>query len=733
MAGLFLFGASLAAHAGEARLSFYSVSSGQMGVQIEPPAGKLEAAAFRQAAPLAIEVVDGQGTAIWLTGGYESVTSSAGEWVCAGRLRSANGSEFRVTDTYRTLPEIGAFTLTREVEILEANPSDKGFSSRFSLSPVTPTAMDDCDFFVPGVWYKDNAHVPPKALASHLSDRVFLFREDRLPLPVIMQRDKRSGTTLALAHLGGIPLTFAGEDGLDRIIDARLGFGSLGILSAGSPSPVFQFPGTEGERTYIYGSSLDGNRWAYRSHPVTAGFSHRYRRLLQMERTPDFPAAVRRTWLTAYNLQHPPVIKVDLAKVYRDGIGLLAVYTHTYHGVPSVPFAASVPDGKVVDTSSQMGFVGQALPSAFLLLRDSLETHNADAAAQASAVVDFWAHHSMTPSGVPKTWYDIHSDGTYTFRDYPTYLRVASDGADGALQAWNVMRWHGQDKPKWLDFCRRYGDWLVQAQNADGSYSREYGFDGQAIDRSTDTTDQPVRFLSDLFFATRDAKYKQAALRAGEFCLHSVHEAYAYVGGTPDNPNVRDKEAGMMALDAFLSLYDLTADKRWRAAAAQAADYSETWVYCWNIPMPDGDPKVVFPKNRTTIGLSLIATGHSGADSYMAAAPFLLYRLFLLTGDAHYRDMARLLLHDTKQMLDWDGTLGYAYPGLQTEALGLAPLRGHGVTHWLPWLTVAQLEPLVRLHDVFGSFDIDEIEKLPQAERVRRNAKFSKTHGFVLK
>ncbi len=81
--------------------------------------------------------------------------------------------------------------------------------------------------------------------------------------------------------------------------------------------------------------------------------------------------------------------------------------------------------------------------------------------------------------------------------------------------------------------------------------------------------------------------------------------------------------------------------------------------------------------------------------------------------------------------LDWDGILGCALPGLQTKVL--VPPRGHGVTHWLPWLTVAQLEPILRLHKVFGSDDIDEIEKLPLPEPGRRNGQFSKTHGFVLK
>ena len=88
-----------------------------------------------------------------------------------------------------------------------------------------------------------------------------------------------------------------------------------------------------------------------------------------------------------------------------------------------------------------------------------------------------------------------------------------------------------------------------------------------------------------------------------------------------------------------------------------------------------------------------------------------------------------MLLYDTKQMMDWDGTLGYAYPGLLTEALSLPPLRGHGVQGWLPWLTVVNLDPLTHLQDAFGSMDIDRIEKMPQAELVRRDARFATSHG----
>ena len=57
---------------------------GTAGVQIELLAEK--SAAFRQTAPLAVEAWTGQGTAAWLTGGYQSVTVSGDLRIGVGGL-----------------------------------------------------------------------------------------------------------------------------------------------------------------------------------------------------------------------------------------------------------------------------------------------------------------------------------------------------------------------------------------------------------------------------------------------------------------------------------------------------------------------------------------------------------------------------------------------------------------------------------------------------------------------
>jgi len=334
------------------------------------------------------------------------------------------------------------------------------------------------------------------------------------------------------------------------------------------------------------------------------------------------------------------------------------------------------------------------------------------------AMVDFWAANSPTDEGLPRTWYNTYPEPHW--RRYNTYMRVASDGMVGALMAWDVMQEYGHAKPKWIEFCKGFGDWLVKHQNMDGSWYREYNWDSTPAHEGKENSTHPISFLVDLSKATGKQKYLDAALKAGEYCWRTVHQAFTYVGGTVDNPNVIDKEAGFKAMDAFLALWDITGKKRWLDAAAQAGDFTETWAYCWNIPIPEEDTAANYPRWATTTGFSLIATGHSGADLFLAGAPFFYYRIYLGTGDEHYADIARQFLYDTKQSMDINGSLGYGHTGLCTEALSLSVGRrgrGHGVNTWLPWLSYSMIEPIVRLHEAYGFMDTPtvtgaELEKL---------------------
>jgi Ricin-type beta-trefoil lectin domain-like len=183
-----------------------------------------------------------------------------------------------------------------------------------------------------------------------------------------------------------------------------------------------------------------------------------------------------------------------------------------------------------------------------------------------------------------------------------------------------------------------------------------------------------------------------------------------------------------------LALYDLDGESKWLAAAAQTAYYYETWVYSWNVPIPADDAAAAYPKDRSSTGLSLIATGNNGADTYAAIDAFNFYRTYLYTGDAHLLQFSKMLLQNTKQAVNWNSSEplpGYGPVGMMMEAMTVTIPRGHGVGYYLPWQTYNMIEPLVLLWDTFGAetYDINVIDGL--ASKNASNQNYAATRNFV--
>jgi hypothetical protein len=290
---------------------------------------------------------------------------------------------------------------------------------------------------------------------------------------------------------------------------------------------------------------------------------------------------------------------------------------------------------------------------------------------------------------------------------------------DGVLDAARLLRRSGTPVAAWEAYLRDFGNFLVAHQGSDGSFPRAFNWDGTVNDAAKTNTSHPVRFLTNLHLLTGDGRYLTAATRAGGFYRAATRGTFRYVGGTADNPNILDKEGGGLALHAFLALYDATGDASWLTDAQQAADYTETWLVAWGYGIDT--PRAAYATDGP-LGLSLIGAGGSGVDNWITYEGANYYRLYLFTGDPHYLAVARHLTSTAYRTTQYPGhDLNYGRDGLVEEATTLADLTCTGVGTWLPWSTVAQLEPLARLEDIFGSMDIATIEQLPLAERQRRN------------
>lgn len=703
---------------GKAELSI--VRQGERyGVRLLSSEGKQ--AEFSVPKPITLEIKgDGSEVPEVYESEYSEFQIDSGILTCRSTVTTANGSEFLFEDSYRALADETSFMFERKVSVLKADEKDRGFSTQFAISEAAQRRLEDYDYFAPGVWYSDNQSVVSGAIASDYNDEHFYFRVTRLPIPLMMMQSKQSKAYVTLCHVGPEPRTGFHEQSAEWQVDESFQYASLGIKKGPVPSVRYLFPGSEGEKHYVGPNHVDKHSgWARRSHPVKPGVQHSYQFIIKTGETPDFASAMRQVWRHFCDRLNAPVIPSNLDKVYEIGIQLLDTYCQEYNGAMGVPFWTHLPGGQVHDVTFQMGFVGQQLQVAYQLLKYGLENDRPEMVQKGEGILKFWTTRSMTPTGLPKVWYDVHPP---EFKDHPSYLRIAADGMEGALFAWKVMQAHGHDRPEWLAYCRTFAEWCVRNQNEDGSFYRSYDFNGEPLHRGKFNTTNPIRFLVNFYWLTKDERYLKTALRAGEYAYVHTYEAALYVGGTADNDNTIDKEAGILALYAFLALYDADGNPKWLEAAKGAADFCETWVFMWKYPVEPFMGNHVFSEGKADItGQSLIATGHSHADVFMAYCAFDFYRLYLLTDDRHYLRIAKLLLHNTKQTTDWSGKLGHTYPGLVEESGEFVMQYHRGLGKWLPWCTIAEIEPQTRLKEWFGSMDIDEIQQRDVKEIKERN------------
>ena len=76
---------------------------------------------------------------------------------------------------------------------------------------------------------------------------------------------------------------------------------------------------------------------------------------------------------------------------------------------------------------------------------------------------------------------------------------------------------------------------------------------GEVAEPSGTSTYNPVPLLVIMTQITGDQKYQQSAIRAAAYVWSQWGTRGQFIGGAIDNPNITDKEAGMLNMEAYLS------------------------------------------------------------------------------------------------------------------------------------------------------------------------------------
>ena len=292
-------------------------------------------------------------------------------------------------------------------------------------------------------------------------------------------------------------------------------------------------------------------------------------------------------------------------------------------------------------------------------------------------------------------------------------IREPSEDLSTLIDVIRREKKQGREHPEWIAWCKQFGDWLIPQQRIDGSFPRSWNAGlGTPREESGTSSCIPVPLLVKLSEETGDPKYLNCAIRAAEYTWETYGSKGIFIGGATDNPNVTDKEAGMLALEGYLILYENTKEEKWLERAKAAANFAESWIWIWNVPMPvDADPASLgWKPGVPTIGLNGITARGSGVDQYMAWSVPAYAKMYKYSNDEHYLDVARILLLNTKAMLAIPGrTYDLLGPGWQQENWSMGRNRGNGSHRsWLPWVSVNHLHGITGLEE----FDTELYQQL---------------------
>jgi hypothetical protein len=658
-----------------------------------------------------------------LEAAYRTVETAGGAVIARTEIPYGQGVRFRIEDRWSVNGAV--LSVRRKLEIVGS--AQGGFYSAVMLSTQPDASWSDVDFLAPGLLYADptdNGERSPGGTLNYAARRLSM-REDYLaaPLFALSFRDGNSVTVLDPAPRGDTTAAESHAATGTVMVDERYQFGALGAHDAPGGGVEFGFwlPGTINdfargpELAPRHAGTLPQNgptpSWRRRYHPIREGFVQNYEVAFRFGRSESFTRLTRNAFRWAWETLNPAVTYLDVEAVRRTLVDFLADRTLTIEGRTGIPYLVDARTGKFMQrmdaTRAAMGFCAKNIEAADQFLREADRDRSPRGERFRKlglAIIDTFIRllPMSPPAGdgfdlftgriTPAVW----SQGQQPIRTIAEEMRVL-------VEAYERERKLGREHPEWLRWVTDYADWLLVQQRPDGSFPRSWKPGTSEIYNASGSASYstPPLFVS-LTQITGQGRYLESAVRAGEYLWSAYGSRGLYLGGAVDASSqqiVTDKEAGMLAMDAFLSLFEATKDRKWLARSEAAGDYTETWIWIWNVPMPadENDADLHWKKGVPTVGLQgITARGAGGTDEYLDWGAPLFAKLNAYTKDPHYLDVTRILLHNTKAMLAMPGrTFGMLGPGWQQEHWAMAHNRGFGQPgKWLPWLATNHLNSI---------------------------------------
>lgn len=525
----------------------------------------------------------------------------------------------------------------------------------------------DCQFYMPGFWYRRNLRSPKEAPSFHTSDS-WLVREDRLSTPLTAAFNPVSGTSMSVIRIDKFDkeaLTTHKEG--EIILSGETSIGYTGFCNVdGMTVLAYGFPYKEAPKTYIRKLTLAPAVEAFQL--LRKGDSISMTWEVSERNTADFSECVQRTWEYCYDTNRPKPVDtpytVDRMKEVMSNFFVESYVsntpTHYYSGVELETATCANTD------VAEVGFVGRTLLNAFNALEYGKQQNRQDLVDNANHIFDTYLQNGFSPAG----FFNEVVHYNRGFKETRHSIRRQSEGVYAILNYLNYEKQQKRKHPEWEKRIKGMLDSFLKLQNEDGSFPRKFKDDFSIVDASGGSTPSatlPLVMASKYF---KDKRYLASAKRTVDYLEKELISKADYFSSTLD-ANCEDKEASLYAATAAYYLALVTKGEErahYAGLAKKAAYFALSWYYTWDVPFAEG--QMLGDIGLKTRGWGNVSVENNHIDVFIFEFADVLHWLSKEYNEPRFSDFAEVISTSMRQLLPYEGHMcGIAKVGYYPEVV----------------------------------------------------------------
>ena len=525
----------------------------------------------------------------------------------------------------------------------------------------------DCQFYMPGFWYRQNLRSPEKAPSFHTSDS-WLVREDRLSSPLTAAFNSSKGKSMSVIRIDKFDkeaLTTHKEG--EVIVSGETSIGYTGFENIGGMTILsYGFPYKEAPKTYIRKLTLAPSVEAFQL--LRKGDSITLTWELSEIAVADFSECVQRTWEYCYDTNRPQPVNtpytVDRMKDVLSNFFVESYVnttpTHYYSGVELKTATCASTD------VAEVGFVGRTLLNAFNALEYGFQQNRPELVNSANSIFDTYLSSGFSPAGFFNEVVHYNRD----FKEPKLSIRRQSEGVYAILNYLAYEKQHKRKHPEWEKRLKVILDSFLRLQNADGSFPRKFKDDFSIVDGTGGSTPSATLPLVMAYKYFKDKRYLESAKRTVNYLENELISKSDYFSSTLD-ANCEDKEASLYAATAtyYLALVTKGAERaHYAELCRKAAYFALSWYYTWDVPFAEG--QMLGDIGLKTRGWGNVSVENNHIDVFIFEFADVLHWLSKEFNEARFSDFAEVISTSMRQLLPYEGHMcGVAKVGYYPEVV----------------------------------------------------------------